>query len=205
MLAGVNGAGRSSVAGAAIRAAGGEYFNPDEAAQAVLAASPGVSRHAANAAAWEQGRRLLERAISTGSDFALETTLGGTTIPRLLHAATDAGHAVLVRYVGLDSADRHIARVRARVAAGGHDIPEAMIRTRFETSRLNLIGLLPRLTALDVFDNSTEASMTETGRPAPVLLLRWDRGRVAAVAPLAAIPSWAKPIVMTALRAQRGR
>ena len=33
VLAGVNGAGKSSIGGAAIRAFGGEYYNPDEAAR----------------------------------------------------------------------------------------------------------------------------------------------------------------------------
>ncbi|MGF2953375.1 ZTL protein, partial [Mycobacterium sp. THU-M116] len=87
MLAGVNGAGKSSIGGAAIRAAGGEYYNPDEAARALLAANPGLRQIEANAAAWQQGRRLLERAIDQHLDFAFETTLGGTSMPRLLAEA----------------------------------------------------------------------------------------------------------------------
>ena len=84
VLAGVNGAGKSSIGGAAIRAAGGHYYNPDEAAAELMAANPGLGQTEANAAAWQQGRKLLQRAIDERLDFTFETTLGGTTMPRLL-------------------------------------------------------------------------------------------------------------------------
>ncbi|MGO8939497.1 MAG: zeta toxin family protein, partial [Mycobacterium sp.] len=128
VLAGVNGAGKSSIGGAAIRAAGGNYFNPDEAARELMAANPGLSQTDANAAAWQQGRKLLERAIDQRLDFTFETTLGGTTMARLMAEAASRGIEVYVFYVGLASADAHIERVRQRVRAGGHDIPEDAIR-----------------------------------------------------------------------------
>ena len=87
VLAGVNGAGKSSIGGATIRVSGADYFNPDEAARKLIAANPGLDQTKANAAAWHQGRRLLERAIRERKDFAFETTLGGSTMPRLLTEA----------------------------------------------------------------------------------------------------------------------
>ena len=87
VLAGVNGAGKSSISGATIRAKGGKYYNPDEAARELIAANPGLSQTDANAAAWGQGRKLLERAIDQRLDFTFETTLGGNTMPRLLAEA----------------------------------------------------------------------------------------------------------------------
>ena len=203
VLAGVNGAGKSSVAGEAVRAVGGDYFNPDEATQRILAANPGATLAAANAAAWAAGKRLLERAIVEQLDYAFETTLGGATIPRLLEAAVDAGLEVHIRYVGLDGADLHVARVRARVAAGGHDIPEEKIRERYEHSRRNLIRLLPRLTDLTVFDNSLEAPPLRGKVPKPRLLLHAARGTVLETAPFESILGWAKPIIMAALRMNR--
>src|SRR5271155_5512778 len=110
VLAGVNGAGKSSIVGATIRDKGGEYYNPDEAAPAIMAANPGLRQTEANAAAWDQGRKLLERAIDQGLDFTFETTLGGNTMPRLLSEAAKRGVEVHVFYVGLGSADAHIER-----------------------------------------------------------------------------------------------
>ena len=105
------------------RQAGADYFNPDEATARILAANPDISNADANSAAWHEGKRLLERAIAERLDFAFETTLGGHTISALLHEALAAGVEVRMWFVGLSSPELHIARVRVRVARGGHDIP----------------------------------------------------------------------------------
>ncbi|HEU4613267.1 MAG TPA: zeta toxin family protein [Kofleriaceae bacterium] len=200
VLAGTNGAGKSSIGGALIRAAGADYFNPDEAADAIRRANPGATITEANGAAWLEGKRLLERAIAERGNFAFETSLGGTTITRLLREACDAGLDVHVWYVALASPDLHIARVRARVARGGHDIPERDIRRRYDASRHNLIALLPGLASLRVFDNSAEADPASGVAPEPRLLLHVERGRVIAHCDLHDVPDWAKPILLTALR-----
>jgi predicted ABC-type ATPase len=139
VLAGTNGAGKSSVAGAMFRQAGADYFDPDEATARILAANPDISTADANSAAWHQGKRLLKRAIAERLDFAFETTLAGHTISALLHEALAAGIDVRMWFVGLSSPELHMARVRARVARGGHDIPEEKIRERYDRSRINLI------------------------------------------------------------------
>ena len=199
VLAGVNGAGKSSIGGAAIRAAGGEYYNPDEAARALMAANPGLGQPEANAAAWQQGRKLLEQAIDQRLDFTFETTLGGNTMRVLLAEAAERGIEVRVFYVGLGSPEAHIERVRERVRAGGHDIPEEDIRRRYKYSLINLVKLLPVLTELKVYDNSATAD-PKTGRaPQPVLVLHMERGRIVGPPDLTATPAWAKPIVAAAL------
>ena len=139
VLAGTNGAGKSSIAGAMLIEQGVEYFNPDAAAALIAEANPGITLEDAQSAAWYEGRRLLERAIADRLQFAFETTLGGTTITGLLERAIASGIEVRIWYVGLDSVERHIARVRARVETGGHDIPEERIRERYIRSLLNLI------------------------------------------------------------------
>ena len=202
VLAGVNGAGKSSIGGAAFRGFGADYYNPDQAARTLRAAHPGLSTAEANAEAWQQGRRLLERAIAEQLDFAFETTLGGNTIVRLLSEATAKGIEVYIWYVGLNSPELHIARVQSRVRRGGHDIPERDIRRRYEHSRLNLIHVLPRLAGLRLWDNSKDADPAAGKTPAPVLVLHMERGRILNLNDLAKAPDWAKPIVASALRLQ---
>ena len=126
-------------------------------------------------------------------------TQGGATITALLERALASGLDVRVWYVGLGSVELHLARVRARVAAGGHDIPEATVRRRFHDSRLNLIRLLPRLTELRVYDNSAEADPRAGVAPEPRLLLHVARGRIVAAGPLGDTPAWAKPILAAAM------
>ena len=139
VLAGTNGAGKSSIVGAMLIELGVEYFNPDEAAALIADANPGIALEDAQSAAWQEGKRLLERAIAERFDFAFETTLGGSTITALLEQAIASGIEVRIWYVGLDSVELHIARVRARAAKGGHDIPDERIRERYQRRSFTFI------------------------------------------------------------------
>jgi len=190
------------VAGEAFRARGTNYFNPDEATRRILAANPGITLEEANSLAWMEGKRLLERAISERRSLAFETTLGGNTIPGLLKRAAESGLRVRVWFVALESPELHLARVRARVAKGGHDIPEGKVRERYDRSRINLIRLLPSLTSLLVYDNSEDADPAVTV-PKPRLILHVEEGRVVTTCPRDEVPRWARPIVSAALRLSR--
>ena len=181
-------------------AQGTEYFNPDLAAREIASQNPGLSQAEANSAAWQAGRRLLERAIAEKLDFAFETTLGGRTITALLEKAVREGIEVLIWYVGLTSIELHIARVKSRVRQGGHAIPEERIRERYVQSRLNLIRLLPHLTELLLYDNSEDADPVAGKTPEPKLLLHLIRGRIRASCELFDVPEWAKPIVAAAIK-----
>ena len=108
-------------------------------------------------------------------------------------------------YCGLASPELHLARIRARVAAGGHDIPEAKVRERWEASVANLVALLPHLTEGRLFDNSTSVKAGEAV-PDPVHIATLTRGRLQWPAPtdvaqLARTPDWAKPVLEAGLRA----
>lgn len=200
VLAGVNGAGKSSLGGAAFRASGADYYNPDEAARTLMAAHPTLTQIDANSAAWHQGVKLLKRAIAERKDFAFETTLGANTIPRLLAQAASQGIEIYIWYVGLSSPELHIERVQSRVRRGGHDIAVEHIHRRFEHSRLNLIELLPHLTALRVYDNSADADPATGKTPEPKLVLHMVHGKIRNLRDLKQTPDWAKPIVAAALK-----
>ena len=203
VIAGVNGAGKSSIAGESFRQAGSDYYNPDEVARKLRAANPSLSQTEANSSAWREGVRLLKRAVNERLDFAFETTLGANTIPRLLRKAAETGVEIYVWFVGLESAELHIERVKSRVARGGHDISEADIRRRYERSRLNLIELLPVLRGLRIFDNSFQADPAKGETPKPVLVLSLERGKIREPNDLSRTPAWAKPIVAAALKLEK--
>ena len=200
VLAGVNGAGKSSVGGHVLAQAGMAWFNPDDFAGELLGAT-GCSQHDANAQAWAEGLRRLDAAVAQGRSHAFETTLGGTTLAARLAAAAQRSHDVLMWYCGLATPELHLARVRARVAAGGHDIAEATVRARWHTSRAHLIGLLPHLAHLKVYDNSAEAAPGQPV-PDPLLLAELVAGRLVAPRSARALrrtPDWAKPVLEAAL------
>jgi len=105
----------------------------------------------------------------------------------------------------VESADLHLARVRSRVAMGGHDIPEAKIRERYARSRMKLIELLPHLSELKVFDNTEEGDPQKGQSPSPRLLLHMKWGKIVGSAELSLVPPWAKPILLTGLLRLPGR
>lgn len=209
MLAGCNGAGKSSIGGQAFQTAGIPYFNPDAAAREAIAIARTYGRHLtqgeANAWAWHEGVKRLRRAIAEHGNYALETTLGGDTIVGLLLEAADAGLTVNVWFVGLDSVELHFARVRQRVARGGHDIPRADIERRYVRGRLNLLRLLPKLHQLIVYDNSAQVEIGGPANVEPRLLLGTIDGLITGSSDLSATPAWAKPMVEVALNLDAAR
>lgn len=205
VLTGVNGAGKSSILGPRfLQDQNLTFVNPDEVARR-LRERTGWSMADANAEAWAWMVEKLKEAIANRTSFAFETTLGGRTITHLLLHAAQSGMKVLILFAGLSSPDLHVRRVRKRVRAGGHDIPEEKIRERWQSSRQNLIELLPHVTEVRLFDNSEEGDPAESEARAPRLLLHWLRGAI--IAPdadaLAKTPEWAKAIVACALKTQR--
>jgi predicted ABC-type ATPase len=110
----------------------------------------------------------------------------------------------LIWFCGLSSPELHIARVEARVVAGGHPIPEEKIRERYSQAQMNLIKLMPHVAYIKVYDNSVEAAADGTV-PDPILVLEMGNGRVISPAPddleaLHRAPEWTKPILEAALR-----
>ena len=195
VLAGVNGAGKSSIGGSAIRAAGQDWYNPDEFANTMREQFPGKSLAEINSRVWHEGRHRLEMAIRDNTDFTFETTLGGNTITNTLLDAIAAGVPVSIWYCGLSSPEQYIERVAARAARGGHDIPEALIRSRYKTSMRNLCRLAPGLNQLAVYDNSI--AMDEQQRPNIQLLLHVVNGGIRELD--SNMPDWARPVATVCL------
>jgi len=199
VLAGVNGAGKSSVGGAFLKQLHLPWYNPDSVARA-LVDELGLSQLEANSLAWQEGMAQLDEAVAQKKRFAFETTLGGNTVRDKLREACQTHH-VRIWYCGLHSAELHLARVRLRVARGGHNISQEKIIERWDKSRANLIALMPFIAELGLFDNSASVKVGEP-IPDPVRLLHVKEGRMLYpdnLAALAQTPAWAEAIVEQAL------
>ena len=93
--------------------------------------------------------------IQHGKSFAFETTLSGRTYQKLIQDCRRQGYHVLLVFLSLPSADMAIARVAARVAQGGHNVPETDIRRRFEAGLRNFRESYKSIVdALILYDNS---------------------------------------------------
>ena len=195
VIAGVNGAGKSSVAGASLRQAGGEYFNPDEVARQLQSEDTSLSQYDANARAWKIGYDQLVYAITHDIDYIYETTLGGNSITQRLQEAIEKGIQVRILFVGLTSPELHIERVKYRVSKGGHDIPETKIRERYVSSIHNMMCLLPGCKQVLVLDNSTPMNGNQ---PTIKKLFTVNYGTITIVEQT--MPLWAKPLAATGLK-----
>lgn len=155
VIAGPNGAGKSTLAPALLRDTFGllEFVNADTIAE-------GLSAFAPEDASFDAGRVMLGRLhelAAEGKDFAFETTLASRFYAKWLRGLQDAGYRVNLVFLWLEAVELAVERVRARVRAGGHDIPEGTIRRRYERGLRNLFELyVPVANSWRVFDASTK-------------------------------------------------
>jgi predicted ABC-type ATPase len=80
---------------------------------------------------------LMADAARRGDSFAFETTLAGRNYMRSIPAWRADGYVVKLHFLSLPSADVAVARVAERVRQGGHDVPEDVIRRRFDAGLAN--------------------------------------------------------------------
>ncbi|MGE0034657.1 MAG: AAA family ATPase [Xanthobacteraceae bacterium] len=132
-IAGPNGAGKTTFANEYLSADERrfEFVNADEIARGL--AETGLQPPSDVLA----GRMMLDRIddlIKAGADLVVETTLASLTYARKIPLWRRQGYLVTLAYLRLHSVEDSMARVRRRMAAGGHGIPEDVIRRRFGKS-----------------------------------------------------------------------
>lgn len=136
IIAGPNGAGKTTFAGEFLphEAECPEFVNAD-----LIAA--GLSPFQPDQAALAAGRLMLERIadlVAARKSFAFETTLSTRAYVRQIPQWQRAGYLVKLYFLALPDPEFAIRRVERRVRFGGHDIPEATIRRRFQRGLENL-------------------------------------------------------------------
>jgi predicted ABC-type ATPase len=139
IIAGPNGAGKTTFA---------REFLPLEADCPVFInadlIAAGLSPLQPEAAAIRAGRIMLEeidRYAAEGHNFAFETTLSGHTYIKRIEAWRSAGYMVKLVFLALMRPDDAVARVAMRVQQGGHDVPEKVIRRRFDAGMRNFLDI----------------------------------------------------------------
>lgn len=153
VIAGPNGAGKTTAAPRLLHAGVGidAFVNADVIAQGLSGFSPA-------SAALEAGRIMLHRLdelAHAGADFAFESTLAGRSVRGRLLDLIARGYAVHLVYLWLPSPEMAVERVRHRVRAGGHHVPEAVIRRRFWRSLVNFDRVYrPIVTSWRLYDGS---------------------------------------------------
>jgi predicted ABC-type ATPase len=153
IIAGPNGAGKTTFAREFLprEADCPDFINVD-----LIAA--GLSPFDPDRAAFRAGRLVsqeIRQRVRAGESFAFETTLSGRHYARLIPLWRNAGYYVKLIFLSLPTVELAIVRVSARVAQGGHSVPEDVIRRRFDTGLCNFRNLYCELVdSWVLYDNS---------------------------------------------------
>jgi predicted ABC-type ATPase len=162
VIAGPNGAGKTTFAREFLP----KYADCKNFVNADLIAQ-GVSPFSPEAAAIRAGKLMLaeiEGFAQRRVDFGFETTLSGLSHLGLIRRLKQRGYGTSIFFLWLPNVDAALSRVRERVARGGHNIPEPVVRRRFNRSIRNFLILYRQLAdSWTLFDNSS-------GNPAVIAL-----------------------------------
>ncbi len=99
---------------------------------------------------------VREALVATGASFSFETVLSAPVNDKadLLKRARAAGYRVELYYVSTVAPSINVARVRSRVAKGGHPVPEEKVVSRYTRSLENLAGAIRQSDRAYLYDNS---------------------------------------------------
>jgi len=150
LVAGANGSGKTTLAHELLREEKGLIFlNVDETAVK-------IGDHVGLAS----GRIILteiNRTLSVGKSFVLESTISGNYHKRVLTEAKKMGYEVTMYYVFLDSYDLNLERIKNRVALGGHNVPDEDVIRRFYKSIRNFWDIINIVDFWELYYNSGAA------------------------------------------------
>jgi predicted ABC-type ATPase len=182
MIAGPNGSGKSTLTNQ-LRRAGtdlGRYINPDEIA-ATLQGDYGER------VARAQGMADAQRAacLLARESFSFETVMSHPSKVEVLRDARGRGFRTLLYFIATESPALNVARVRQRVALGGHDVPEDRIRARYART----LALLP-----DAIEAADDAVLFDNSYGAPTIR-PFFRRRDGAVTVDPPTPNWAQAAI----------
>mgnify|MGYP000598248628 CR=1 FL=1 len=130
-----------------------EFVNADEIAK-------GLSPFNPDSVGIQAGRLMLNRIdelIEKERTFAFETTLATKSYYSRIKRVKKLGYEVILLFLCLNSSELAIRRVKTRVIEGGHDIPEPVIKRRFENGLKNFFNrYMPIVDSWMLIDNSNE-------------------------------------------------
>jgi predicted ABC-type ATPase/EAL domain-containing protein (putative c-di-GMP-specific phosphodiesterase class I) len=156
VLAGSNGAGKSTFFREVLAPTGIDFVNADLIARSMNPAAPSsVGYEAARTA-----EAMRQDLVSRRQSFCMETVLSDPAGDKVafLRTAQSMGYSICLIYIRLDSVDLSRARVQQRVIEGGHDVPDDKLEARFERTRRNAANALQLSDVGLVLDNSSVES-----------------------------------------------
>ena len=151
MLAGGNGAGKSTFHRLFLQPLGVAFVNADMIARELDPVSPALASYEAAQVAM----RRFGEFVRSGKPFAYETVFSHPSKVDMLGAAKAAGYTIVLVYVHLDHPELHQARVRQRVGDGGHDVPSDKIASRLPRTQAHIAVAARLVDEVRLLDNTS--------------------------------------------------
>lgn len=148
IIGGPNGSGKSTIF--QLLKPQGVFINADIVARRLSPRSP----ESVSIIAGREILATIDKVTASGISFVYETTLSSHQSVSLMESCRSLGYEINLVFVALASVDLNVRRVAERVSRGGHGIPEATIRRRFDASFRRLPAAIKLSDSCLFFDNS---------------------------------------------------
>lgn len=135
IIAGANGVGKTTLAGEFLKEFRVKFLNADTIAESGKKHKLDVVKNRISA-----GKilfKLLQGHINKNFSFAIESTLAGRYLARIIGETKSKGYHISIIYFFVDSPEVAIDRIRIRVKKGGYSVPESDVIRRFSRSKTN--------------------------------------------------------------------
>ncbi len=182
LLAGGNGAGKSTFYRLFLEPRGIKFINADLIAREIAPEHPEAASYKAASLA----ERFRSDLLNQGLSFCFETVFSHVSKIDFTGRAKALGYEVILVFIHLESPELNAARVSQRVSEGGHDVPADKIRSRIPRTMKNIATILPVVDSAWLLDNSSRENPFQQ-----VAVVRLGRKRIL-VDPL---PAWAEEIL----------
>jgi len=184
VLAGGNGAGKTTFYNLYLAKYGIKFVNADLIAKDIDPENmEGLSYHAATLAA-----KIREDLISQGVSFCFETVFSHESKIDFIAQAKANGYKIILVYIHLFDSSLNEARVKQRVAEGGHDVPTEKIHSRIPRTMKHIKTALSIVDEARILDNSSKDD------PYRQIIVMKAGNYEAKVDPL---PEWARDLLPT--------
>jgi predicted ABC-type ATPase len=150
LLAGGNGAGKTTFYNTQLKPMKLPFINADNIARELFPQSPEEHSYQAASIAEEVRNRLVEE----GKTFCFETVFSHPSKVDFLAKAKAYNYEIILVFIHLSSIDLNKARISQRIEEGGHFVPDDKVETRIPRTLENIKTAIPLVDQIYLLDNS---------------------------------------------------
>lgn len=155
ILGGANGSGKTTFAKELLKEHKIQFLNADEIA--LRFCKNGKNIETKRISAGKKFILAIEDVLKRKKSFAVESTLSGTYLLKIIKKAKKLAYRISIIYVFVDNPKIALERIKSRVKSGGHDVPKEDILRRFFRSTNNFWKLyMPIADDWTIFYNGIE-------------------------------------------------